>query len=61
MRGFVDNVETTGVETLKERGMKVNAISAEEKAKFQEAIASAYEEYYETYGQELVESIVNFE
>lgn len=61
MRGYVDNVETTGVETLKARGMKVNEISAEEKAKFQAAIASAYEGYYETYGKDLVESIVNFE
>ena len=60
MRGFVDDVEKSGVETLKERGMKVNALSAEEKAKFQEAIASAYEGYYETYGKDLVDSIVNF-
>lgn len=61
MRGYVDNVETSGVETLKDRGMKVNALSADEKAKFQEAIASAYEGYYETYGKDLVDSIVNFE
>lgn len=61
MRGFVDNVETTGVETLKERGMKINALSPEEKAKFQEAISEAYDGYYETYGQELVDSIVNFQ
>jgi len=60
MRGFVDDVEKSGVETLKERGMTVNALSAEEKAKFQEAIASAYEGYYETYGKDLVDSIVNF-
>ncbi|ETW13226.1 TRAP dicarboxylate transporter, DctP subunit [Roseivivax marinus] len=61
MRGFVDDVETTGVETLKERGMKVNELSAEQKAQFQEEISSAYEGYYETYGQDLVDSIVNFE
>ncbi|TMV07466.1 TRAP transporter substrate-binding protein [Arenibacterium halophilum] len=60
MRGYVDNVETTGVETLKERGMEVNALSAEEKAAFQESIAAAYEGYYDTYGQDLVDSIVNF-
>lgn len=60
MRGFVDEVETTGVETLKERGMEVNELSAEQKAAFQEDIASAYEGYYETYGQDLVDSIVNF-
>lgn len=61
MRDYVDDVETTGVETLKERGMTVNALSTEEKARFQEAITSAYDEYYETYGEDLVESIVNFE
>ncbi len=61
MRGYVDDVETTGVETLKERGMTVNTLSTEEKARFQEAITSAYDEYYETYGEDLVESIVNFE
>jgi len=61
MRGFVDNVETTGVETLKERGMEVNALSAEEKAAFQTSIQSAYDGYYETYGQDFVDSIVNFE
>jgi len=61
MRGYVDNVETTGVETLKERGMEVNALSAEEKAAFQASITSAYEGYYETYGKDLVDSIVNFE
>ena len=60
MRGYVDNVETTGVETLKERGMEVNALSAEEKAAFQESIAAAYVGYYDTYGQDLVDSIVNF-
>ncbi|MGI3164598.1 TRAP transporter substrate-binding protein [Pseudooceanicola sp. 200-1SW] len=61
MRGFVDDVETTGVATLKERGMEVNELSAEEKAAFQASIKSAYEGYYETYGQDLVDSIVNFE
>ncbi|MEQ8895989.1 MAG: TRAP transporter substrate-binding protein [Roseovarius sp.] len=61
MRGYVDDVETTGVETLKERGMEVNELSTEQKAAFQESIASAYEEYYETYGKDLVDSIVDFE
>ena len=61
MRGYVDDVETSGVETLKERGMEVNVLSAEEKAAFQASIKSAYEGYYDTYGQELVDSIVNFE
>ena len=60
MRAYVDEVETTGVETLKQRGMTVNALSADEKARFQEAITSAYEDYYETYGEDFVQSIVTF-
>lgn len=60
MRAYVDNVETTGVATLKERGMEVNELSGEEKAAFQGSIQSAYDGYYKTYGQELVDSIVNF-
>ena len=59
MRDFVDEVETSGVATLKERGMEVGELSAEQKAAFQESIQSAYEGYYDTYGQELVDSIVN--
>ncbi len=61
MRAYVDDVETTGVETLKERGMEVNELSPEEKATFQEAISEAYDGYYETYGQDLVDSIVAYE
>ncbi|EAQ02285.1 putative periplasmic substrate-binding transport protein [Pseudooceanicola batsensis HTCC2597] len=61
MRAYVDDVETTGVETLKERGMKVNELSADEKSEFQSSITSAYEEYYKTYNKALVDSIVNFE
>jgi len=41
--------------------MTVNALSAEEKARFQDAISAAYDDYYETYGRDLVDSIVNFE
>jgi len=58
MRGFVDDVETSGVETLKERGMKVGELSAEQKAEFQAAIQSAYEGYYETYDKALIDAIV---
>ncbi|WP_121064470.1 TRAP transporter substrate-binding protein [Chachezhania antarctica] len=61
MRGYVDDVETSGVETLKERGMEVNELSADEKAAFQASISSAYEGYYETYGKDKVDAIVNFE
>lgn len=58
MRGYVDGIEASGVETLKERGMEVNALSADEKAAFQASIQSAYEGYYKTYGEDLVKSIV---
>ncbi|PIL19574.1 C4-dicarboxylate ABC transporter substrate-binding protein [Puniceibacterium antarcticum] len=61
MRAYVDDVEKTGVETLKGRGMEVNALSPEEKAEFQSSIKSAYEGYYTTYGKDFVDSIVNFE
>ncbi|MEI4232083.1 TRAP transporter substrate-binding protein [Roseovarius sp. D22-M7] len=61
MRGYIDDVETNGVETLKERGMTVNALSNAEKARFQESISSAYDDYYDTYGRDLVDSIVTFE
>ncbi len=40
--------------------MEVNELSGEEKAAFQGSIQSAYDGYYKTYGQELVDSIVNF-
>ncbi len=58
MRAYVDDVETSGVETLKDRGMKVGALSAEQKAEFQAAIQSAYEGYYETYDKALIDAIV---
>lgn len=61
MRAYVDEVETSGVATLKERGMEVNELSPEEKASFQASIQSAYDGYYDTYGQDLVESIVTFQ
>lgn len=57
MRGFVDDVEASGVETLKERGMEVNALSEEQKVAFRGAIESAYEGYYETYGKDLIDRI----
>lgn len=58
MRGFVDDVEQSGVKTLRERGMKVGTLSAEQKAAFQAAISSAYEGYYETYDKELIDAII---
>ncbi|MGR3563599.1 MAG: TRAP transporter substrate-binding protein [Heliomarina sp.] len=57
MRAFVDDVEQSGVETLKERGMEVNELSADEKAAFRASVEEAYEGYYDQYGQELIDSI----
>lgn len=58
MRAYVDNVEASGVATLKERGMTVGTLSAEQKAEFQGAIQSAYQDYYKTYDKSLIDSII---
>ncbi|NRC53949.1 TRAP transporter substrate-binding protein DctP [Mesorhizobium sediminum] len=58
MRGFVDDVETSGVAQLKEAGMDVGELSTEQKAMFQNALGSAYEQYYGTYGKELIDRII---
>jgi len=58
MRGFVDNVEESGMETLRERGMDVGELSGEDRAAFQEALAPAYEQYYTTYDRAQIEAII---
>ena len=58
MRGFVDNAETSGVEQLKASGMDVGELTSEQKAAFQEALAPAYEQYYNTYGKDLIDRII---
>ena len=58
MRGFVDDVEASGVAQLKEAGMSVGELSTEQKAQFQQAIASAYETYYQTYSKDLIDQII---
>mgnify|MGYP001452992731 FL=1 len=58
MRGFVDNAETSGVEQLKAAGMDVGELTSEQKAAFQEALAPAYEQYYNTYGKDLIDRII---
>ena len=58
MRAFVDGVETSGVEQLKSEGMTVGELSTEQKAAFQGALEAAYEQYYGTYGKDLVERII---
>ena len=58
MRGFVDDVEESGLATLRERGMDVGELSGEDRAAFQEALAPAYEEYYTTYDRDQIEAII---
>lgn len=58
MRGFVDDVEASGVEQLKAEGMEVGELSAEEKGAFQKSLAAAYEQYYGTYSKELIDQII---
>ncbi len=58
MRAFVDDVEQSGVEALREQGMEVGELSAEDRATFQAALSSAYEEYYTRYDRDLIERII---
>ncbi|MFD2740134.1 TRAP transporter substrate-binding protein [Sulfitobacter aestuarii] len=58
MRGFVDDVEASGVATLKERGMEVGTLSAEQKAAFQQAVQPAYESYYKQYDKDVIDRII---
>ena len=58
MRGFVDDVEESGLETLREQGMEIGELSAEDRAAFQDALAGAYEQYHGEFGQELIEDII---
>ena len=58
MRGFVDNAESSGVEQLKAAGMDVGELSVEQKEAFQAALVPAYEQYYGTYGKDLIDQII---
>ncbi|RNF34400.1 TRAP transporter substrate-binding protein [Paracoccus methylarcula] len=57
MRGYVDKVEESGVATLKEQGMEVNELSAEQKAAFRDALAEPYKTYEEQFGKDLMDRI----
>lgn len=57
MRGYVDDVEASGVATLKEQGMEVNELSPEEKAAFRDALAEPYKDYEAQFGKELMDRI----
>ena len=57
MRGYVDDVEASGVATLKEQGMEVTELSPEEKAAFRDALAEPYKDYEAQFGKELMDRI----
>ncbi len=56
MRGYVDQVEKDGIETLKSNGMQVNTV---DHAAFVQAVQPVYPQYYKQFGQELVDAIRN--
>ncbi len=54
MRGFVDNIEQSGVEQLKSEGMQVTEV---DRKAFEEAVKPVYPQYYKKYDQKLIEAI----
>ncbi|SNX69571.1 tripartite ATP-independent transporter DctP family solute receptor [Cereibacter ovatus] len=57
MRAFVDDVEQSGVDTLKAEGMQIGTLTPEQRAAFREALAPAYEGYARQYGEDLIRRI----
>jgi tripartite ATP-independent transporter DctP family solute receptor len=56
MRQYVDEVEKSGLETLKKEGMQINTV---DHSAFVAAVEPLYPQYYKQFGKELVESIRN--
>lgn len=56
-RAYVAEVEKTGVDELRKAGMQV--ITDVDRAKFQQALAPAYEEYAKRFGKENIDRIRN--
>lgn len=54
MRKYVDDIEQSGVESVKKDGMAVNTV---DHAAFAKAVEPVYPQYYKQFGQELVEAI----
>ena len=57
MRGYVDEVEASGVAALKEQGMEVNELSPEQKAAFRDALSEPYKDYEAQFGKDLMDRI----
>ena len=56
MRGYVDDIEQSGIEQVKKEGMEVNTVDHEA---FVQAVQPVYPQYYKQFGQELVDAIQN--
>lgn len=56
MRGFVDDVEKSGVETARANHMQVNTVDHEA---FVKAVQPVYPQYYKQFTEKLIESIRN--
>lgn len=61
MRAFVDESEASGANALRDAGVEVNELDADQRAALQEALAPAYVNYGTMFGEELIEQIRNFE
>jgi tripartite ATP-independent transporter DctP family solute receptor len=57
MRAYVDEVDASGVTKMKEAGMEVNELSADQKTAFRAALAEPYKAFEDQYGKELIDRI----
>lgn len=57
MRAYVDEVDASGVASMKDAGMQVNELSPEQKAAFRDALAGPYQQYEAQFGKELMDRI----
>lgn len=57
MRAFVDDVDTSGVQSLRDAGMAVNEFTPEQKAAFRDALAEPYKDYEQQFGKDLMDRI----
>ena len=54
---YVDEVEASGVETLKQAGMQVNELTPDQKAAFRAALEGPYKDYEAQFGKDLMDRI----
>ena len=58
MRGFVDEIEAGGVETLRAQGMQVGELTADQRTAFRDALIEAYAVYGAEFGVDLIDAII---